>query len=348
VQTSHTTTYVSDGGQVIEEYEGGQFQRFFVYGIYIDDPIMLEDNAGNRFYYLKDRQYSVTALTDANGTIVETYEYTAFGLMTIFDSQGGTITESTVGNPYGYTGRRRDGESGLWHYRNRMYSAKLGRFLQRDPAGYVDGLNLYAYVRNNPLRYLDPEGLTAVEEKANSNVATSQDQVLQDFELLGGVDVGVEKYRCDDQVRGNDSSGLVSYSESLFGNRETGLLNIYTEARNDLKAGTLESVAEASLIHVGWQESNGKLTGAVDAYKWRVKVEGGIKNYVNVSSTAKIAAIEGETRGTVRIGKYYFKGTLGGTVGSAGYELKVGLNGFKIGVHAIIGITTGFQWGSFK
>jgi uncharacterized protein RhaS with RHS repeats len=76
-----------------------------------------------------------------------------------------------------------------------MYSATLGRFLQRDPAGYVGGLNLYAYVRNNPLRYLDPEGLTALEKNADSSVATSQDQVpqnqaLQDFGILGGVDVG--------------------------------------------------------------------------------------------------------------------------------------------------------------
>ncbi|MCK9274957.1 MAG: hypothetical protein M0P57_07695 [Syntrophales bacterium] len=161
----HTTAYIYDGGQVIEEYEDSQFQRSFVYGLYIDDPIMMEDDAGNRYYYLKDRQYSMTALTDENGNIVETYEYTAFGLMTILDGQGVMIGESTVDNPYGYTGRRWDGESGLWYYRSRMYSAKLGRFMQCDPAGYVDGLNLYAYVRNNPLRYLDPEGLTAVSGK---------------------------------------------------------------------------------------------------------------------------------------------------------------------------------------
>ena len=81
--------------------------------------------------------------------------------MEIFDNSGTNITQtgSQINNPYGFTGRRFDKETGLWYYRNRMYSAELGRFMQRDPAGYVDGMNLYAYVRNNPLRYLDPWGL---------------------------------------------------------------------------------------------------------------------------------------------------------------------------------------------
>jgi RHS repeat-associated protein len=134
----------------------------------------MEDYNGNRYYFLKDRQYSVTAITDNAGAIIETYEYSAYGIMTIKDSTGEVLTESGVSNTYGYTGRRWDSESGLWYYRNRMYSATLGRFMQRDPAGYVDGYNLYAYVMNNPLVFLDPEGLTARDTFSIDNISSSE------------------------------------------------------------------------------------------------------------------------------------------------------------------------------
>lgn len=160
-QSSLLTTYVYDGSQIIEELESATLARSYVYGDYLDDPLMVEDAQGTPYFYLKDRQYSVIAIVNAAGQVVERYEYGAFGLMKIYNADGQEITESQVGNIYRYTGRQWDKESGLWYYRNRMYSPTLGRFLQRDPAGYVDGANLYAYVKNNPQVYLDPEGLMA-------------------------------------------------------------------------------------------------------------------------------------------------------------------------------------------
>ncbi|NLW88088.1 MAG: RHS repeat-associated core domain-containing protein, partial [Planctomycetes bacterium] len=66
---------------------------------------------------------------------------------------------STIGNPYLFTGRRLDAETGLYYYRARMYDAKLGRFVSRDPIGYHGGLSVYCYVLSSPTASLDPLGL---------------------------------------------------------------------------------------------------------------------------------------------------------------------------------------------
>ena len=61
-------------------------------------------------------------------------------------------------NPHQFTGRQFDEESGMYHYRARSYDAEAGRFLQQDPAGMIDGANMYAYVGNNPVNGVDPSG----------------------------------------------------------------------------------------------------------------------------------------------------------------------------------------------
>jgi RHS repeat-associated protein len=64
--------------------------------------------------------------------------------------------------PFKYTGRRLDPETGLYYYRARYYSASLGRFLQADPIGYGDDMNMYAYVGGDPVNATDPSGMKCV------------------------------------------------------------------------------------------------------------------------------------------------------------------------------------------
>ncbi|MFA7062031.1 MAG: RHS repeat-associated core domain-containing protein, partial [Pedobacter sp.] len=58
-----------------------------------------------------------------------------------------------------YTGREWDKETGLYYYRARTYDPVAGRFLQRDPISFAGGnVNLYGYVQNNPVNWIDPDG----------------------------------------------------------------------------------------------------------------------------------------------------------------------------------------------
>ena len=154
------TSYAYDGGEAIAEYDGfggsATLLRRYVYGPGIDEPVVkIEYNSGgtevSRLFYHADHQGSVIALSTPSGTLSEAFVYSAYG----------DTADSLSGNPYRYTGRRLDEETGLYYYRARYYSPAIGRFLSVDPIGYGDGLNLYAYVGNDPVNFIDPSGLAA-------------------------------------------------------------------------------------------------------------------------------------------------------------------------------------------
>ena len=82
--------------------------------------------------------------------MTETYRYTVYGR---------PLNASSLGNPYLYTARRYDNLAAIYYYRARFYHPDLRRFLQPDPIGYAAGMNLYAYVGNSPMNWIDPWGL---------------------------------------------------------------------------------------------------------------------------------------------------------------------------------------------
>jgi RHS repeat-associated protein len=135
--------YTWDGVQLIEVRDGtGAVIKKFVYGVGIDEPVLMHTVAGD-YYYSQDGLGSVSELTSATGSLAEAYRYDAWGNRSIRDAQGHAISVSSVGNPYAFTGREYDNELGIYYYRARYYDPGLGRFLQSDPAGYSDGLNIY-------------------------------------------------------------------------------------------------------------------------------------------------------------------------------------------------------------
>ncbi len=166
---SDSTLYLYNQTQVIEERDGsGITTKQFVYGSEIDEVLGLT-TGGQTYFYHENSIGSIVSLTNATGDVVERYRYSAYGETTVLAPDGVTeIGERLIDNPYRFTGRRYDTETDIYYYRARFYDPERGRFLQRDPKGYVDGMGLYEYVRSNPLNFNDPYGTTAKSSTAGN------------------------------------------------------------------------------------------------------------------------------------------------------------------------------------
>ena len=154
--------------------------RTWVYGgEYVDDAVAFEAGSGvtaKRYFVHNNHLYSPQAVTDVTGAVVERYTYSAYGERLV---EGATYgVRSSIGMNRGFTGYQLDEESGLYYARARMYSPTLGRFVSRDPMGYVDGMGLYGgyFVPNSrdPFGTFEiPDGEVGVGVEAYTGVGGS-------------------------------------------------------------------------------------------------------------------------------------------------------------------------------
>jgi RHS repeat-associated protein len=151
VSPTATSIFVYDGPNLIETANAsGSEIASYTQGQKIDEPLA-ELRSSATDYYEADGLGSITSLSTSAAALANSYTYDSFGNIT-------NITGS-LRNPFQYTGREFDSETGLYEYRTRYYDPVAGRFNGEDPIGFNGGKNFYAYVGNNPINDVDPLGL---------------------------------------------------------------------------------------------------------------------------------------------------------------------------------------------
>jgi len=156
VTSSAVVRYVNElnGGlsQVLmEKDDSGTILGVYTYG---NDLVKMRRDSTDS-YYLYDGLGSVRQVTDSAKDVTDSYIYEAFG--------GLVASSGSTENTRKFTGEDCDATSSLLYLRARYYDPDVGRFISRDPIGYRGGINLYGYVGNNPVRWVDPDGKAFID-----------------------------------------------------------------------------------------------------------------------------------------------------------------------------------------
>jgi RHS repeat-associated protein len=146
------TRFLYDGDALVAEYDAsGALAKRYVHGsnAAADDPLVdyVGATLANRRFLETDHQGSVILIADNAGATIATNRYDEYG-----------VPQGTNQGRFQYTGQIWLSELNLYHYKARLYSPYLGRFLQVDPIGYKDQMNLYAYVGDDPVSATDETG----------------------------------------------------------------------------------------------------------------------------------------------------------------------------------------------
>lgn len=191
-QTTISFTYDLVGKRLSKKVEGNGTSEIFRYFYLKDTELGSMDSKGNivqlrvpsnpnqperesfiafelykeMYVPIYDIQGNVACLVDPERRkIQESYRYSAFGEEGIYNHRDRKINQSNVNNPWRYRGNRIDEETHLMYIGHRYYDSEISRWISPDPAGDLDGPNLYVYCRNNPLTYVDYFGLASEKSK---------------------------------------------------------------------------------------------------------------------------------------------------------------------------------------
>ncbi len=234
-ESGSTVIFYQAGHQTIADYASGAAPASptyrYVYGDYIDEPVMRETASGSvKHFSHRNQQYSIAALTDNTGFVIERYVYSAYGKLQYFDASGTIITTSNQDSRFAFTGREWESELELYHFRARWFDPSIGQFVSRDPSGFDIGFSVYPFAA--ALSGVDPSGLRVVQgpgiydqfpqEVKDAYAATCEENCQKVGEYCNECDLRKEwhqwtdsfckkrKKTCLDYCKSNASSGDIS------------------------------------------------------------------------------------------------------------------------------------------
>jgi len=210
------------------------------------DQLISSDSESARTYYhyASDEMGSVTHVVEEESRRVRNrYGYDAFGNM--------EYAEETVRNRFRYTGQQYDSVTGQYYLRARYYNPVIGRFLQEDTY-YGDGLNLYAYCRNNPVRYYDPSGHDACPKALHDQM---KGQGIPDVEIAQNVE-RIQALIADENLSIEDAYKKVTGRDYAAGDgtKKKTKAEILAENRANGRAFEVEKVNELKILANGVEE----------------------------------------------------------------------------------------------